>query len=72
MNGEDLWCYSNKIESVSLRKCQHDHCLTNKAYLSAVTVTNIYESFFTYKMAAKSTGIDVEQNYVNVTVLPYV
>jgi len=71
MNGEDLWCYSNKIESVSLRKCQHDQCLTNKAYLSAVTVTNISESF-TYKMAAKSTGIDVEQNYVNVTVSPYV
>ena len=24
-NGEDLSCYSNKIESVSLRKCPYDH-----------------------------------------------
>ena len=35
LNGEDLSCYSNKIESVSLRKCQYDHWLTNKAYLKA-------------------------------------
>jgi len=26
---------------------------TNKAYLSAITVTNISQSFFTYKMPAK-------------------
>jgi len=42
---------------------------TNKAYLSAVTVTNIYESF-TYKMAAKinwHVEQDVEQNSVTVT-----
>jgi len=45
-------CYSNKTESVNLRKCPHDHWLTNKAYLSAITVTNISKSF-TYKMAAK-------------------
>ena len=37
-----------------------------KAYLSAITVTNISQSF-TYMMAAKSTGIDMEQNYVIVT-----
>jgi len=43
---------SNKIESVSLRKCPYDHRLTNKAYLSAVTMTNISQSFV-YKMAAK-------------------
>jgi len=35
-----------KIESFSLRKCPHDHYLTNKAYLSAVTVTNISQEFF--------------------------
>ena len=52
LNGEDLSCCSNKIESVSLRKCPHDHWLTNKAYLSAITVTNITQSF-TYKMAEK-------------------
>ena len=66
LNGEDLSCYPNKIESVSLRKCQYDHRLTNKAYLSAITVTNIYQSF-TYKMAQKLTGVDVEQNYVTIT-----
>jgi len=48
LNGEDSSCYSNKIESVSLRKC-----LANNAYLSAITVTNISKSF-TYKMAAKT------------------
>jgi len=52
LNGEDLSCYSIKIESVSLRRCPYDHWLTNKAHLSAITVTNISHSF-TYKMAAK-------------------
>jgi len=66
LNGDDLSCYSNKNESDSLRKCPHDHGLTNKAYFSAVTVTNIFQSF-TYKMAAKSPGIDREQNYVIIT-----
>ena len=37
--------------------------LTNKVYLSDITVTNSYQSF-TYKMAVK---IDMEQNYVTVT-----
>ena len=36
----------------SLRKYPYDHRLTNKSYLSAITVTNISQSF-TYKMAAK-------------------
>ena len=40
------------MESVSLRKSPYDDRLTNKAYLSTITVTNIYQSF-TYKMAAK-------------------
>ena len=35
-----------KIESVGLRKCPCDHWLTNKAYLSAITVTNIAQSFY--------------------------
>ena len=37
---------SNKIEPVSSRKCPYDHWLTNKAYSSAVTVTNISWSFY--------------------------
>ena len=52
LNGENLSCYSNTIESVRLRKCPHDYRLTNKAYLRAITVTNICKSF-TYEMAAK-------------------
>jgi len=36
---------SNNIESVSLRKCLYDNWVT-KAYLSAITVTNISQSFF--------------------------
>jgi len=43
---------SNRIASVSLRKRPHDQRLTNKVYLSAITVTNISQSF-TYKMAAE-------------------
>jgi len=38
-------CYSDKTESVSLSKCPCDHRLNNKAYLSAITVTNISQSF---------------------------
>ena len=41
LKGEDLSSYTDKIESVSLRKCPHDHRLTNKAYLSAITVTSV-------------------------------
>ena len=46
LNGEGLLCYSNKIEPVSWRKCPDDHWLTNKAYLSAITVTNISQEFY--------------------------
>ena len=52
LNGEDLSCYWNKIESVSLRKCPYDLRSGNKAYLSAIAATNVSPSF-TYKMAAK-------------------
>jgi len=54
VNGEDLSWYSNKTESVSLRKCTYYDWLTNnnKPCLSAITVANIYKSF-TYKMVAK-------------------
>ena len=36
---------------------------TNKAYLSAITVTNISRSFY-----LQHGGIDTEQNYVSVSV----
>ena len=51
--GEDLLRHSNTTEPSDLRQCPYDHKLTNKAYLSGVTVRNIYESF-THKMAAKT------------------
>ena len=50
---EDLLRYSNKIESSDLRQCPYDHYLANKAYLSGITVRNIYDSF-NHKMAAKT------------------
>jgi len=55
LKGEHFGVSSHKIESVSLRKCPYDHWLTNKAYLSAITVglTRIFRSF-TYKMAVKT------------------
>ena len=43
-------CYSNKIESVGFKEMS---ILSNKAYLSTITVTNIYQSF-THKMVAKT------------------
>jgi len=51
--GEDLWSCSHIKNWISLRKCPYDHWLTNKAYLSAITVTGIFRSF-TYKMAPKT------------------
>ena len=45
-------CYSNKIPQLYLGKYPYYHRLTNKAYLSAIKVTNICQSS-TYKMAAK-------------------
>jgi len=46
LRGEDSSCYWNKIESVSLRKCPHDHRLTNRVYLCAITVASISQSFY--------------------------
>jgi len=51
--GEDLVFYSNNIDSDGLRKWPYNHWLTNKAYLSDITVTNIFPSF-THKMVAKN------------------
>jgi len=40
---------------------------TNQVYLSAITVTNISQEFIPTRWLRKSTGIDIEQNYVTVT-----
>jgi len=65
--GEDLSRYLNKTESVILRKCPYDHWIANNPYLSAVTMTNISKSFYLQDGGKKSSGIDMEQNYVTVT-----
>ena len=52
---------------MSLRKRSYDHCLTKKAYSSAITVTNISPSFYLQDGGKISTGIDMEQNYATVT-----
>ena len=70
LKGKDLVCYSNKIKAVYLSKRLHDHYLINKAYLGDMTATNINKSF-THNMAAKKADIDMERNYVTVT-LAYV
>ena len=59
-----------------MRKCPYDHRLTNNAHLSAITVQTFLGvftyylyipvslvSYYSYKMASKSIGIDMEQNY---------
>jgi len=50
--GEDLVHCSNEIESSDLSQCPCDHQLTDKVYLSGMTVRNIHESF-THKIAAE-------------------
>ena len=42
--------------------------LTNKAYLSATTVTNIFQSFYVQDDSKNQlASIDMEQNYATVT-----
>ena len=45
--------YSSKIKFVGLRKCPHCHQLTNKVYLSDITLRSIFRSF-THNTAAKT------------------
>ena len=47
VNGEDFRVIQIKLNQF-LRECPYDHWVTNKAYFSAITVTNISQSF-TYK-----------------------
>ena len=63
LRGEKLSCYLHSIQSVGLWKCLYDHLLANKAYFSAITVKNIYESF-THKMA---TNASWHRHYATVT-----
>jgi len=53
LNGEDLSCYLNKIESVGLRKCPYYRYLIEKVTSSDVRATNISQSL-PHKMAENS------------------
>ena len=64
LRGDNLSCYLNKILSVGLWNCLYDHQLANTAYLSDITVANIYESFI-HKMAVKTSWHN--RNYITVT-----
>jgi len=54
LTGEDLLHYSNKIESVGLRKCSHYHCQE-----SNVTITNLLQ--FAPYHSKKTAGTDMVQ-----------
>ena len=64
---EDLLRCSNKIESSDLRQCPYDHELTDEAYLSDATVTNISYKVLPTKWRRNPAGIDMERNYAIVT-----
>jgi len=55
-----------QIKLNQFKKMSTYHWLTNKAYLSAFTVTNILRVLPT-KWRQKWTGVDMEQNYLTVT-----
>jgi len=50
--------------------CSYDHWFSNKAYLSAITVTNISRTF-AHKMAAKI-NVHRYQTKINTSLTPYV
>ena len=53
LNGEDLSRYSNKIESVGLRKCPYHRYVIEKVTSTDVRTTNISQSL-PHKMAENS------------------
>jgi len=69
LSGVALSCYLNKIESVSLIKCPYDHRRTNKAYLSAITATNISKSFYPQDGGKNQLAYRYGRNCVTVTSL---
>ena len=60
LNGEDLPCYSNKIQSVSLTKCPYDHWLSNNAYLT-LSQWQTFLRVLPTRWRQKSTSTDREQ-----------
>jgi len=56
--------------TTTLRKCPYDHRLTNKAYLSAVTVTNIFRSFYLQDGGKNQLALTVSECCL-IKLLPY-
>ena len=52
---------------IQIKLNQLGHWLTNKAYLSGITVTKHFWEFLPTRWRQKSTGIDTEQNYATAT-----
>jgi len=50
----------------------YDHWLTNKAHVSTITVTNIYQSFYVHDGGKKTTGLDMKWNYVTITLYDFI
>jgi len=73
LNGEDLSCYSNNIESVSLRKKNSSDQLSLTCQQSVFERCHHsdkhFSEFLPTRWWQKSTGIDMEQKYVTVTLL---
>jgi len=61
-------CYSNKIESVGLRKCPRDRWLNyQQSVFKRCHSDKYFSEFLPIRRRQRSTGIDMEQNYVTVT-----
>jgi len=63
LNGEDLSCCSNRIEPVCLRKRPYDH---RQSVFERYHSDKHFSEFLPTTWRQKSTGIDMERNYVTV------
>ena len=61
LNGEDLSCYLNIIESVNLRKCSYEHWLNQQSVFKRNHSDKHFQEFLPTRWQQKSTGIDMEQ-----------
>jgi len=66
INGEYLSRYLNTVGTVSLRNCPCDHSVTNKAYFKRYHSDKHFSELPT-RWRQQSAGIDMEQNYVALT-----
>jgi len=67
LNGEGLSCYSNKIESVCFKKMSISSLTCKQSAFKRYHSDKHFSEFLPTRWRQKSTGIDMEQNYVTVT-----